>query len=43
MVIEFRKDNKDLVFDKYAEAEEYLKKIKQEDIIPKKYQLLIQD
>ncbi|WP_231622342.1 hypothetical protein [Halobacillus karajensis] len=41
IVLEFRKDNKELVFQEYAEAEQYLKRIKQANIIPQQYKLEI--
>ncbi|MFQ3546601.1 hypothetical protein Q7A53_21195 [Halobacillus rhizosphaerae] len=41
IVLEFRKNNKEITFDTYEEAEKYLNKIIQEAIIPSKYTLKI--
>ena len=41
IVLEFMKNNEEIIFDTYEEAEKYLKKIIQEAIIPSKYTLKI--
>ncbi|UOQ45337.1 hypothetical protein MUN89_05150 [Halobacillus salinarum] len=43
IVIEFRKNNAEILFHSYEEAEEYLQRIQQENVIPEKYQLKIQE
>lgn len=41
VIIEFRKNNEEMTFQTYEEAEKYLYQIKQEGIIPDQYKLEI--
>ncbi|MGP4069338.1 MULTISPECIES: hypothetical protein [Halobacillus] len=43
IVIEFRKDNKEITFKSYDEAEKYKQLITKEAIIPSKYKLTIKE
>lgn len=43
IVIEFRKDDEEIVFDDYHEAEEYIKHIKSSEVIPSQYKLEIKE
>ncbi|WP_164908565.1 hypothetical protein [Halobacillus litoralis] len=42
IVIEFRRNDEEVTFESYEEAEEYLQHIKSEGVIPSKYTLEIQ-
>ncbi|MBH0230575.1 hypothetical protein LCL89_15600 [Halobacillus yeomjeoni] len=43
IVIEFRKDKKELVFHDYQSAKEYLDKIQRDGVIPSQYKLQIRE